>query len=379
MKVARCFALAAVGAAASTCSFYDASMLLPAPTAVEAGAPDAEPGEAGPVDPCPHARPPARPTAADKEPSVPGIVMAVRTITYTEPDGGAARLGFDLDGVCTCQHEQPATCAPRHRAKVLCDDAEGRDNGMGLLLQRLGTLSAAFRELSLTQELEEGARGMVLEVRGWSGEDDDPSVVVAMYASNGVGTGDGGVRKKPLWDGNDRFTLAPDSLQGGQLVGGAPIPVFYDDKAYVRGGMLVAQPVASTPFSAIVGLPITITSGAILGRLVKRGASYHLVDGQLVGRTSTRSVLTALATVPDPTDNARYLCGLNALYITVRENICQGADIQIEPDSRDPGRPCDALGSAFGITAWPAKLGGVETIPPPLAGCGASYTDDCNP
>lgn len=386
MKVARSV-IAAIGAggalvtSAATCSFYDESMLLPARLD---GAPLADAGEdvaladTATPDPCPHAEPVTRPSTPDSEPSLPSLVMAVRTLTYSDSPDGGAKLGVDLDNTCTCQLDAPPTCAPRAGGKGVCDDTEGRDNGLGGLLQRLGNLSPAFRELSLTQQLEEGDRALLFELRNWNGTPNDPSVVLAFYASNGIGSTDAG-RLRPKWDGTDRFTLAPESLRGGKLIGGEPFPIYFDDRGYVRDGVVVGRPVSTEPFSGVIGIPLQITSGLVFGRLVPIGGGWGLTEGQLVGRTSTRSVLTALATLRDPFDGTKFLCGSNGNYQGVRTLICQGADLRIDPGAKDPSEACDALGTAFGVTAWPARFGAVEAIPRPEAGCDAGYTDDCPP
>jgi len=315
---------------------------------------------------------------ADREPNLPSFVMAVRTLTYSDPPDGGAKLGVDLDNTCTCRFDQPASCAPRGDGGIACDDEQGRDNGLGALLHTMSRVSAVFREISLSEQLELGQRGILLEVRNWSGAADDPSVVLAMYASGGIGRTDAG-DIRPWWNGDDRFTVTPGSIRGGGIINGEPVPIFLDARAYVRDGVLVGRPVGTEPFSGIIGVPVQIASVIVMGRIVRIGAGYGLAEGQLVGRASTRSLLTAIATQKDPFDSSSFLCGSNPNYESLRALVCQGADIRLDPGARDPSQGCDALGVAFGVTAWPARFGEVEAPRVSPAGCGPGYTDDCPP
>lgn len=377
-------AVASVGAW-QACRFYDESMLEPALSAPEGGNGDVD---GGPVDPCTHAAPPPRPPSPGSGTELPSIVLAARRLRVMADAG--TPLGLDMDGVCSCQFEQPGSCVGPDGAAPVCDDEQGRDNALGGILQRLGAVSPAFRSLEGSKDLEEGQRGTLLELRGYNGEADDDGVVVAIYASNGIGYVDGGapdaadggtgVRKKPVWNGDDRWGIDSRSLLGDRFVGAEPVARYYDDRAYVRDHILVAQPVRpdQTVEAALGSLNFDITGGTVVGRLAKDANQRWTFEGQLLARITLPSLLGSLAVLDDPTAPGKKLCGDSDLYQLLKRELCKAPDLYHLPTSGVTTLPCDAISSALGVYAEQARFGGVEDIPAPSIGCGPGYTDDCD-
>jgi hypothetical protein len=320
--------------------------------------------------------------------------MAVRSVSFDAPDGGAP-VGVDLDGVCSCVEGAPGSCTPRPGAQPVCDDPGGIDDVFDTLLRRLETFSPDVSRIDVNGQIARGDRGMLVELRGYNGAANDTTVFAALYVSGGVegpdggaGSADGGVsdggdagtviaHPLPQWDGNDRWTLTPESLVGGTLIG-APVPVYADENAYVRDGMLVARLATDGIDLGVGAFTVSVGDARFVGKLVPEGSGFRVDDGVMVGRLSTRTVLTALAVSEDPFARPNHLCGASATYQVLKGQICGVADIMSTVAADGTGMTCDALSFSVQLTASPAKLGGVRAASPPdLGNCGTTWTDDC--
>jgi hypothetical protein len=398
--LASCGALAASGWAA--CSIYDPSLLLPAVDAgLDATPPppvDATPGPdvapSGDADTCAHRHWPARP-ASDDPSSTPSVevIDALATLDIgVEPDGGPPPPGFDLDGVCTCPG--PDSCRNTDTTKPHCDDDAGGDNSGGGLLRALGTFGV-FNSTSIDQRLAQGYYGLLVDVRNWNGQPNDTNVSVAIYVSNGLdGIQDAGAPVPPKNDGNDHWTVDPNSLLGGTNLDDAGVscdgdntqctPFYFDDNAYVAGGVLVG----STDFPISLGgvanngtVVLDLSGSVITAQLVQTSVGWSMTNGLLAGRWSSSKLLSSLAALADPLATGSYLCGDDPTYQGVKAQICQAADITADPKLDSTGAPCDALSVAFAFTAVPAHLGQVYDKGKVPAGCvgdaGEPFHDQC--
>lgn len=359
----------AVVVASAGCALYDSSLLVdPLPDVVTADA-----GADVDADPCDHAEPPARPTADD--PSDAGdedYVVAVAAIDFNI-GGDAGVVGYDLDHTCTCPG--PESCVAQGGAKSHCDDARGRDNSGGALIQQFSALTSALDATKLDTNIGLGLYTMVLRIRGYNGRPNDGQVAVAVFSSNGtVPLDDGGANPPPQHDGNDQWGIDPASL-----VGTPPpyVAVNEDEAAYVSNGVLVAAVAFPFTIGSSFGANFLRLDGAYLvGALTKSGTGYALA-GVITGRWDTRNLLTGMQGVKDPFNAGQFLCGTDATYLAFKSAICGGSDIARLASSDNTGAPCDALSLAVGFSGEPAQLGGVLAAGAKPTPCGATYTDQC--
>ncbi len=348
---------------------YDASLLE------DGGAPDVAPvAEAGADgDTCDHAEPPPRPAADD--PSDGGdieILSALASVDFNLA-GDAGVIGFDLDRTCTCPG--PESCVAQSNGNPHCDDARGRDNSGGALIQQFSSLTSVLDATKLDQHIAQGLYSLVLRVRGYNGTANDSQVSVAAFSSNGtVPLDDAGTNPVPKHDGTDQWGIDPASV-----VGTPPpyVAAYEDDAAYVSGGVLVAN--VSFPFSigTSFGANFLRLDGAYLVATLAKTAGGYTLSGVVTGRWDTRNLLTGMQAIKDPFNPGQFLCGTNATYAAFKAAICAAADIASESASDNTGAPCNALSLAVGFQAEPAQLGGIlpsGTRPTP---CGATYSDKC--
>jgi len=345
---------------------------------------DAGPGDAGldaPVDArtCTLARAPERPPGNDNE--APGALQfaidAVRIDDGELFDGAISpSRGLDLDLACTCP--EPETCNPPPDASPpRCDRDGGTDNALARLFAALGSIQPqAFGPDFATKSIRKGAYSMLLSIANWNREANDPKVFASMYVSQGMeGSIDGG-GAVPQFDGNDQWTIDPDSLQAGdQFVGEncqenftACTPKYLDSTAYVRDGILVAHGDVPLSFATDEGtVSIELTGLTVVARIFQNGdaADWHM-DGELVGRWSTDKILTSLGRVPI---SGKPLCENPAFFEIARGQVCPAADLARLPADDHLGKPCQALSAAIHFTATAAKLGTIFRGPAGAPSC----------
>jgi hypothetical protein len=186
------------------------------------------------VDPCEHVSPPARPVGNDApSASQPKLTFALSHLALVA--GNRDSLGFDLDGVCTCD-TRPGTakggassCVPRKPEQVLCDGPGGRDNGAAALFSRIvSNKPDSSVDVGFDISAREGVESLLIELDEYDGTGTDPEVFVALIDTPGLDPpsdcdagaprGDGGVNgsgePRPAWDGCDAWQLGQNSLLG---------------------------------------------------------------------------------------------------------------------------------------------------------------------
>jgi hypothetical protein len=378
--------VAALGASSyQGCTVYNSSLI---------GSPDADdgtsPGSDAGVPFCMHAYPPDRPIADDAgdDTSV-DLVAAFNSIDIGVgggPDAAIPPFGFDLDHDCTCPGRR--SCAPRKGALPAdsCDDDAGRDNiDIRLFRSLQGAASAGTTQVD--QGLSAGQYSLLLEISNYNGTPNDPRVTVNFFVSNGLNRdADGGI-PMPKFDGTDRWTIDPSSLQDQG---------FRDDNAYVANSVVVANmpkpiPIAFGARSYLGGATMELSDAVIEGQLTLRpiagGTGVALVGGTIAGRWPTGQLLSTLASIPE---EGGFLCGSDpsaynkGTYIVFKAVVCAAADITAiqREDNASPLAPCDAISVGMQFTAVPALKGDVLSVPPPPAGCpngDASWSDQCPP
>jgi hypothetical protein len=309
------------------------------------------------------------------------FVVALRKIDV-DVDPPAPLTGWDLDGVCTCPG--PPACVRRYQASPEmgdagehCDDPGGRDVTLNREVLKVITQSPSFSTARLNETLETGRYGIIAEIRGYNGGQNDKSVQVALMMSAGT-PGDAG----PSWDGgSDRWDLDPASLKSGDA---SPfVPAYIDNTAYVTDGVLVASKLAGVKISLGVGsesIDLDLGQAVFTAKLVPVGSSYALHDGTIAGRWTAANILRAIAPLNAPfIPGNPPLCspGAKLAYDYAKKTICAAADLSQNPErDKDRGADCDALSFGMRFTSEPAKIGGIRARLGNDAGC-PPWTDDC--
>ena len=345
---------------------------------------------------CDAAEPPAPPDAANGGAAAKGapsdtsdLVFAVSQIEYgamTSDDGGPPEypsIGFDLDHACTGVGSciEPSWALGSHHG-----GPNGIDNAFGQVVA-----GQVPNSLPATWYYPE----ILLRLRGYAGQQDQDPVDVVLYIALGLtARQDGGVG--PFWDGQDRWTILPESLvqpTTGEAAGGYP-PRFHANRAYVTRGSLVAEFDETLWPSGLTNAPrILVTARKLLiaGALVQPGNAgsgwelRNLVVGfrstqtdslKLIGRSPT--VFGGAYAQPDG-GPVTTICQDPTLYASVKPNLCGVVDITAAPTA-PPTATCDALSVGMRFQARQALLGtvaGPAPDPPPCAP-GVPDPDTCD-
>jgi len=359
-------------------------------------------GGAGGLDPCSSARFPGPPASSDGGGDSVSFVVAFRSIDFGEEavqmKDGSSRpgLGYDLDGRCTCVEPGESSCvAP---ADDQCDGFGGIDNSISVLFETAAAFSENFRSSYHSANAENGDWSILVRVEGYNGLANDDQVRVSLFTSSGLNenpcyTGDDRI---PDWDGSDQWPVMTASLEplmgaggggGGPQIGGSGTngtyicgdedeetkgnfsvsqPKFFDELAYVNGGILVA----SLPEAGLVldgdGGAIDLTAGFLTGRLRQEAGSWFVDDGTLAGRWASRDAFVAVSSL----GSGGTLCTDDTLYQTLKQAVCDAQDITSQISG--PTAPCNAVSFGMAFSAEPAQLGfvyvpepGNDTMCPP--------------
>jgi hypothetical protein len=377
---ALCLVAASLGLGALVSAFACGSRYEVA-EAPDAGVPaDAEPApDAGPADPCAHVGPAAAPATDDAtDVELPPFVLAVSDL-----HAGDDSLGFDLDGVCTCDGAEGAAHAGASSCNVVgkrCDPDGGVDDGFGAFARQF----ASFYDIDgiMTKMIAAGRRTVLLQISKYNGRANDREVAVGLIVSEGIRvagcpTSVYDDKKKvysPGWCGDDAWSLSADSVlqSGGQAqpisIGSAYVT---DYELVVRVGGSLAMPIGED------NRPIQIGSPVIAGKLVPLGADLaprdpsrppaqgeerlYRVDGVLAGRMTASDLLAAIGMQPSAPGSSDELCQKGTAFQVAKQQVCDALDIARTGQlDFDPQASCDALSGALGFTAEPALRGDVQ-------------------
>jgi hypothetical protein len=310
-------------------------------------------------------RPPPRPTRDDPGESISAFTLAFDQLAVANTGPGAT--GYDLDGQNTCNGG-----APSCTRSAACDGPQGIDNALAPLFS---TFSAIAGPSGLNADpgspLRRGRATLLLRIRDWNGKANDTSVTVGLFYSFGTdGSQDAGTAfwnedagtLAPKGDGTDVWTYDPTSLFGGQ-------PRIVDPTAYVSNNTLV---VSLPNFAVVLGsMRLTMQDGILTGRLASfpQTGGHRIVEGVLQGRQQLEDALTELQVFRSPLPPFEYLCRDSATYGAIREQLCKGADLRVNPKEDGTGLPCNALSQAYTFSAIPAIEGPPFEPPPPQRHC----------
>jgi hypothetical protein len=329
---------------------------------------------AGVTDPCEHARPPARPPRAT-DPGAGQLVVALDHFAFVV--GGRESLGYDLDGLCTCD-DRPGSpsgggpsCLPRKADERLCDEPGGRDNATATMLSRLvaGGIDGGL-DVAYDRSATEGRGATLVEVAEFNGTSDDDAVLVALYDSPGLepslpcstgtggdaGTNDAG-EPAPDWGGCDRWKRSTESLLAGQ-------PRLFTRDAWVSGGTLVAR------FSV---LPLRVDNASLVledvvlsGTLTTRPAA--LAGGLLAGRVGSANVLRVFGEQQIGKRGAA-LCHDPPTFAVLRAAVCDSLDLTSARPVDGGLVACDSISVTMELSGRAALLGAEAPSPAKASGC----------
>jgi hypothetical protein len=330
---------------------------------------------------CVGAQPPPPPAADTNSNIVPTVYAAIRTISFEDPDGGPP-LGYNLDGVCTCEDSGPGDPVgpPSCNSPMKeCDAPGGRDRAGNLLIGFLDELGySESPEAYADGMIAAGDLGIVLVIGNYNGAANDTQVLVSSYVVT-LHNADGGLAA-PQWDGTDAWNVDPISAKFMQNGDGGYIyvPLTVSTLAYVSNWALVAElPELQANFGLGPVALSTIIFTATVTPMPEVGG-YALLNGQMTARISTASAFTALSTLPDPfSDAGQSLCGDDSTFQVAKKLICENVDIMSNSldDNAHPRQACDAVSLALAFQAYPAKLGAPFTTLPHSVGCDGSVND----
>ena len=312
-------------------------------------------------------RPVCPPDMADPPAEVEPMVFAMRTVRAAMTKTASTdwqNIGLDLDCLNTQATGDPIMCKRTGSdPSVVEDGLLGRDNSFGrnlcgvIRLLELFNLITYDVEQSWNEGLALGKSGMLLELRRYSGEPNDPQVLLALYMSHGTRNAENTADLHANWDGNDLWSRSTTSLTLNDQ------PAFLDDAAYVTNGTIVAH--------LPEGVPLVLTSNqaALSMALTKSVVSLtmspdhtKITNGVLAGAWYTTAALSAL----DGYAAQSGICQNRPEYAAARNVIATSSDVRADLKSA-PTLDCNAMSMGLSFTAERAKLGGVVAPPPPVA------------
>jgi hypothetical protein len=336
-------------------------------------APDAGPvrdaggdGEAG-SGACMSATYPDPPSTPDDGKDIGPVTIAVHSIDLG--DTGNA-VGYDLDHLCTCIDDAGPSCAGRSsNPSIYCDVGGGVDNQFGKVITTIEIAISGFDSSTLSSKADMGIWSLLVQVTGYNGEKNDPSVQVGIYPCAGLGTA-------PLWNGTDSWPILDTSYDAD---GG---PAYASNGAYVSDQTLVAT-VPSVPIQlggAKQSIAIILSGAVLTGKLVESNGSWRLIQGVLAARIHLSDFFKAISSYRGT--NGMPLCtDSGILYSGLKTQVCNDADILADP-TQPISSTCDSISFGMGFTADPAVLGPTVMAPTPTPGCDAGTDpamDSCPP
>ena len=373
------------GLTLAACSYYDSSLL--APVGAESGADAAEGGpQDASEDPdgasgdavgdvpsdqsdagCSRALPPDPPSVVDAGGDI-SFVVASSSIDFGDkPGGNPLEIGYDLDMRCTCQGEANGCLRESWATEEACDGPGGRDNMTGKFLASLGGLFSGLGSESWSQGTTEGLWSLLVKVSGYNGLPDDDRVKLDWYIPAEFFYFQDGGKDPPKWDGTDAWPIRTTSLvvPGDGVSWDLDKPVYFDDRAYVRDGVLVAS-VSTAKIHINADYVLEFTGGLLTAKVVNKDGAWVLEDGLVAGRWPLQNILSQISRTQDPVFNLP-ICTNSPVYPQVKKMICSFADICSGVGT--PTTPCNAVSAGLRFSTAPARLGPIVETGPPSVYC----------
>ena len=357
-------ALTLGAAAISGCDAFDESLL-------------ASNGDGGVSSSCEDGsrQPPERPTDPDG-PDGPEVVFALKNVRLDQSGDAWREIGFNLDGICSTAPDPVVECVPPRfpAAQPDVDGNEGIDNVFGGRLFPL--IDLVFPELKdiAVDSAERGLGAVVVRIRGWNGQDDDPRVEVAVAQTVDTVAGaeadvaapditfdemfqarlDGGeLAPAPAWDGHDWAWLRADGFFMRDLERAR----IEDTNAYIRDRTLVVRlpDRVDIVFSdGEVGVNVRITDGIAAGRISDDLRSMGPVH--VAGRWSILDLLDTARTIG--------VCDETPQFDLLSTQLDTIADVRSVRGSGGEGVECDALSLGVTFEGVPVRIAGIVDHPP---------------
>lgn len=316
------------------------------------------------TDPCEHVSPPARPVANGAQtPSQPKLTFALSHLALVA--GNRDSLGFDLDGVCTCD-TRPGTarsgassCVPRKPEQVLCDGPGGRDNGAAALFSRIvSNKPDSSVDVGFDISAREGVESLLIELDEYDGTEADSEVFVALLDTPGLDPptacdagaprGDAGVNgvgePRPAWDGCDAWQLGQNSLLGDN-------PRTFTRNAWVTRGTLVAR--FGTLAIRIGAVEVVLFDAVFQAKLSRNETTRlpRLANGVISGRVQGGDLVRAFG---EQKIGEKPFCQDTVTYTLFRVAACDTLDLSA---SKDAQAPCDSMSFSVELEAELARRG----------------------
>ena len=300
------------------------------------------------------------------------LVFVIRSYSL-QPEPGASSFGFDLDGYDTRPEQGAAARCVTANSIVETDEPGGIDNVAYKLLRGF-SVGGSFKldeiDRAVNGQISAGTSSMVMEIRDYNRDANDPSVLVGVAASAGTTNGE-----PPSWNGGDTWSYVSNNKllyrDVGPFVSG-----------YVVNHVLVVESARSGLTWAklefpLFGLPIPFTRSRLAARIVLggegSGAPDTLSGGLAAGTVSPYVLHDALRRIqagqPEAgtsllcTDNDRSLCDLLVRSSDIPgPGFCAGTAAATEP--------CEDITFTFRFNAEAARLGpAVDPRRPGDGGC----------
>lgn len=326
---------------------------------------------------CEGRRPPARPDVVDGADGDDIVIGLGEVVLDQEEDALFSRLGYNLDGFCTDAPDFHQACErDQSGGRPTSDGVDGIDNVFGSDLFPL--VKAVVPGLQETSRAHQRAGGglVVLRIRGWSGEPDDPRVHVTITQSvDSVPSGaddpppelsfidydaylpSGEPAPSPVLDGNDYTFVRADTF----IAGNVDEPIVFDNNAYVADDVLVAKlpDRVELHFQGDgVGVVARLVGGVVTGTFTDD--RMGLEDVVVAGRWTMVDLLRTAEHVG--------VCQGTAEYNLLRSRLEAFLDVSSTTDL-EPETPCDAISIGVGFTGYRMRLGGTVEGPTVLNRC----------
>ena len=304
--------------------------------------------------------PPSEATAPGDE----SFVVALHEIFF---EVSGTPVGVDLDRRCTCYGDEGGSCVPGGGHALLpadyaCDFDGGRDNAFSRLATSLENFLNTDLVATYSAAANSGEWTALVRVSGYNGESDDGEVRVDWLQAGGFGDG------QPSWDGSDVWPVseAAYDVDANGMVDPTR-PKHFDDNAYVRDGILVANLPTSPIIFASQALgasqayfELQLSSGGLMARIAGAAGARELRDGVVAGIINEEAIFTAIATFRD--DDGKALCPGQPTYDIGRALFCGARDSHDQVVG--PTTECNGLSFGIGFSADPVVVAG--TTPPTL-------------
>ena len=366
--MSRAIPILVVAIAMTGCRVFEEALLANDAGPVEAGPRDASHDgggidggldgglDAGPA--CALHKPPPRPSVADGA-SIEDVVFALRDFRLDQGDDWSS-IGYDLDDLCSLPPSPVVECLPPAASGAAeLDGMGGIDNAFGHQIAPLILTYMPDLDEHLYDEHAGGAGNLVVSIRGWNGEPDDPRVEAivsqAVFGAPALDDGgrppvvipdagfskeDGGIPPPtPAWDGRDWFWVRAETYASGDPTR----PLLRDDNAYVAGGEVVIRlaervPLVFASSTAARGTIMRLTDAVLVLSLAADGSTVR--RGTLAGRWPTSDLLEDI--------EHSAICPGTDDYRTFARLLDLAADQRTVPGSGGSGATCDAV--SIGIT-----------------------------